>query len=93
MVNKVRNLDKLNQMNIYQMNKNVQDKLLTGVKVFSKSYKKTKGKKMTENHDCLYKNENFNLQVVLEKSTLPESSWVQSVWRTMSIKTSFVAVP
>lgn len=45
MVNKVWNLDKLNQMNIYQMNKNVQDKLLTGVKVFSKSYKKTKGKK------------------------------------------------
>lgn len=29
---------------------------------------------MTENHDCFYKNENFNLQVVLEKSTLPESS-------------------
>lgn len=74
MVNKVWNLDKLNQMNIYQMNKNVQDKLLTGVKVFSKSYKKTKGEKMTENHGCLYKNENFNLQVVLEKSTLPESS-------------------
>lgn len=45
MVNKVWNLDKLNQMNIYQMNKNVQDKLLTGVKVFSKSYKKTKGEK------------------------------------------------
>lgn len=74
MVNKVWNLDKLNQMNIYQMNKNVQDKLLTGVKVFSKRYKKTKGKILTENHDCLYKNENFNLQVVLEKSTLPESS-------------------
>lgn len=43
MVNKVWNLDKLNQMNIYQMNKNIQDKLLTGVKVFSKCYKKTKG--------------------------------------------------
>lgn len=48
MVNKVWNLDKFNQMNIYQMNKNVQDKLLTGVKVFSKRYKKTKGKKMTD---------------------------------------------
>lgn len=48
---------------------------------------------MTENHDCLYKNENFNLQVVLEKSELPESSWIQSVWRTTNIKTSFVAVP
>lgn len=45
MVSKVWNFVKLSQMNIYQINKNVQDKLLAGVKVFSKSYKKTKGKK------------------------------------------------
>lgn len=41
MVNKVWNLNKFNQMNIYQMNKNVK----TDVKVFSNSYRKTKGEK------------------------------------------------